>query len=250
MLADKFDVKESSLFEAFDILARNLSKEYYEDHREDIRYLAENSFLEEYDEDNLQSAFVDAAAVSTAYTLMKRCGLETEEYFSHEDFLPIFDFNTADAVCLLGTAVSEQSEKVFRQIAITITKTERERSSEHEQHHLSEERGLSDTKPEHSATGSAFGEIREDAKNISTEASNSLVQFPTPERETLPSSIGDRSNSNQTDGSNHDRFTEKADTSQQDDLSDGMGRIHEQLEGASGGTDTDGTYLQLNLCCF
>lgn len=37
MLADKFDVKESSLFEAFDILARNLSKEYYEDHREDIR---------------------------------------------------------------------------------------------------------------------------------------------------------------------------------------------------------------------
>ena len=37
MLADKFDVKDSSLSEAFDIIARNLSKEYYEDHREDIR---------------------------------------------------------------------------------------------------------------------------------------------------------------------------------------------------------------------
>ena len=247
MLSDKFDVEESSLFEAFDIIARNLSKAYYEDHRDDIRYLTGSSFLEDYDELSLQTAFVDAATVSTSYTLMKRCGLDTEAYFTHEDFLPIFDFNTADAVCLLGTAVSEQSEKIFRQIAITIAKTERERSSEYEQHHLSEERGLSDTKPEHSATGSAFGEIREDAKNISPEASDSLVQFPTPERETLPSSIGDRSHRNQTDGSNHDRFTEKADTSRQDDLSDGMGRIHEQLEGASGGTDTGGTYLQLNL---
>ena len=238
MLADKFDVKESSLFEAFDILARNLSKEYYEDHREDIRYLAENSFLEEYDEDNLQSAFVDAAAVSTAYTLMKRCGLETEEYFSHEDFLPIFDFNTADAVCLLGTAVSEQSEKVFRQIAITITKTERERSSEHEQHHLSEERRLSDTKPEHNLAGTATRQIWEDAQNLPSGTSDSFVQLPDPERETLSPSVGDRPNSNQTDGTDYDRFTENAGTSRQDDPSDGMGGIHEQLEIAGRGTDT------------
>ena len=247
MLADKFDVKESSLFEAFDILARNLSKEYYEDHREDIRYLAENSFLEEYDEDNLQSAFVDAASVSTAYTLMKRCGLETEEYFSHEDFLPIFDFNTADAVCLLGTAVSEQSEKVFRQIAITITKTERERSSEHEQHHLSEERGLSDTKPEHSLTGTATRQIWEDAQNLPSGASVSFVQLPDPERETLSPSVGDRPNSNQTDGTDYDRSTENAGTSRQDDPSDGMGGIHEQLEIAGRGTDTGGVNLQLTL---
>jgi N12 class adenine-specific DNA methylase/adenine-specific DNA methylase len=247
MLADKFDVKESSLFEAFDILARNLSKEYYEDHREDIRYLAENSFLEEYDEDNLQSAFVDAAAVSTAYTLMKRCGLETEEYFSHEDFLPIFDFNTADAVCLLGTAVSEQSEKVFRQIAITITKTERERSSEHEQHHLSEERGLSDTKPEHSLTGTATRQIWEDAQNLPSGASVSFVQLPDPERETLSPSVGDRPNSNQTDGTDYNRSTENAGTSRQDDPSDGMGGIHEQLEIAGRGTDTGGANLQLTL---
>ena len=36
-------------------------------------YLIENSFLEEYDEDNLQLAFEDATTISTAYTLMKRC---------------------------------------------------------------------------------------------------------------------------------------------------------------------------------
>ena len=64
MLSDKFDVEESSLFEAFDIIARNLSKAYYEDHKDDIRYLSGSSFLEDYDEFSLQTAFVDAATVS------------------------------------------------------------------------------------------------------------------------------------------------------------------------------------------
>ena len=63
---------------------------------------------------------------------MKRCGLDTDGYFEHEDFLPVFNFNTADAVALLGTAISEQAEEIFREIAITIIKTERERSEEYE----------------------------------------------------------------------------------------------------------------------
>jgi N12 class adenine-specific DNA methylase len=247
MLADKFDVKNSSLSEAFDIIARNLSKEYYEDHREDIRSLTENSFLAEYDEDSLRSAFVDAATVSTTYTLMKRCGLDTQEYFSHEDFLPIFDFNTTDAVCLLGTAVSEQSEQIFRQIAITITKTERERSDEHEQHHLSEERGLPDTQSEHNLTGEILGQIREDAKNLPSEASDSIIQFHAPERETLSTPAGDRPDSEQADHSDNDRLAENADPTRQDDASDGMGRLHEQPESTGGGNDTDGAYIQLNL---
>ena len=247
MLADKFDVEENSLFEAFDIIARNLSKEYYEEHREDIRYLTESSFLDEDDELSLQTAFVDAATVSTSYTLIKRCGLNTEDYYSHEDFLPIFDFNTPDAVCLLGTAVSEQSEKVFRQIAITITKTDRERSIEHEQYHLSNERRLPDTKSEHNLSGTAFGQIREDAQNLSSGASDSFVQLADSERETLSTSVGDRPNSNQTDGPDYDRFTESADSTGQDDAADGMGGLHERLESTGRGNDSSGAYLQLNL---
>ena len=247
MLTDKFDVTGNPLVEGFDIIARNLSREYYDNHREDIRYLTENSFLAEYDEDNLRSAFVDAVTVSTAYTLMKRCGLDTEKYFSHEDFLPIFDFNTADAVCLLGTAVSEQSKQVFRQIAITITKTERERSDKHEQHHLSEERGISDTQPEHNLTGEILGQIREDAENLPSGTSDSLIQFHAPERETLSTPAGDRSDSEQATHSDNDRLAENADPTRQDDAADGMGRLHEQPESTGGGNDTDGAYIQLNL---
>ena len=247
MLTDKFGVAESSLSGAYDIIARNLSKEYYEDHREDIRSLTENSFLAEYDEDSLRTAFVDAATVSTTYTLMKRCGLDTQEYFSHEDFLPIFDFNTADAVCILGTAVSEQSEKIFRQIAITITNTERERSNEHEHHYLSAERGLSDTQPEHNLTGTATRKIREDAESLPTGSPDSDVQFPPLERETLSPPVGDRPNSSQTNGTDYDRFTESTDTARQDDTADAVGRVYEQLESAGRGNNPIGTDLQLGL---
>ena len=38
---------------------------------------------------------------------MSRCGLEPEQYFSHEDFMAIFDFNTPATVGALGTAVSQ-----------------------------------------------------------------------------------------------------------------------------------------------
>ena len=145
MLKNKFDVRDNNISDAFHNIARNMSKEYYDNNKGDIHYLIENSFLDEYDEDNIQKIFEDAATVSTAYTLIKRCGLDIDEYFEHEDFLPVFDFNTADTVALLGTAVSEQSEKIFREIAITIIKTERERSEEYERNHLQKERGLSDT---------------------------------------------------------------------------------------------------------
>ena len=247
MLTDKFGVEESSLSEAFDIIARKLSKEYYEDHREDIRSLTKNSFLAEYDEASLRTAFVDAATVSTTYTLMKRCGLDTQEYFSHEDFLPIFDFNTADTVCILGTAVSEQSEKIFRQIAITITNTERERSGEHEQHYLSAERGLSDTQPEHYLAGTATRQIREDAESLPSGSPDSDIQFPPLERETLSPPVGDRPNSSQKDGTDYDRFTESTDTARQDDTADAVGRVYEQLESSGRGNNPIGTDLQLSL---
>ena len=50
--------------------------------------------MEEYDEYNIEVQFKSAATVSITYALMSRCGLEPEQYFGHEDFMPIFDFNT------------------------------------------------------------------------------------------------------------------------------------------------------------
>ena len=252
MLKDRYDVEENNLSDAFYNIARNISKEYYNNHKRDISYLIENSFLEEYDGDNLQIAFEEAATISTAYTLMKRCGLETDGDFEHEDFLPVFDFNTADTVALLGTAVSEQSEQIFREIAVTIIKIEHERSNEHERNHLLEERRLSDTRHHIDRAGGqqgteSIGQIRQNEETISSGASDTVIQFPITEGEVVSSPVGDRQDSKQTDGANHGRFTENTDPTGQDETADGMGRIHEQSQSSGRRNDIDGTNIQLTL---
>lgn len=248
MLADKFDVHADNLLDGFYNIAKDLAAEYYDNHKEDLPYFAENSFLEDYDEDNLKVAFKNAATVSIAYTLMKRCGLDTESYFEHEDFSPIFDFNTAAAVSLLGTAVSEQSEQVFRQISLTIIKTERERSSEYERNHLQPERGLSDTQSHtDTARGTAPRQVRQNEENPSGGTPQSPVQPLAFEREAVPPSTGNRPNSQPQAGADNERFTEITDTPRQDDTADEMGGLHEQSESPSGRNDTDGAYIQLNL---
>ena len=119
-LAQRFDVPGSELSEQFEKIAAQLAAEYWNEHRQDILHIVDGSFLEEYDEFNIGAQFRNAAAVSIAYTLMSRCGLEPENYFEHEDFLSIFDFNTPDTLTELGTAVSQGSEAVLRQIEVTI----------------------------------------------------------------------------------------------------------------------------------
>ena len=105
-LGQRFDVSGSDLVEQFEKIAAQLAAEYWDDHQQDILRIVDGSFLEEYDEFNIGAQFRNAAAVSIAYTLMSRCGLEPENYFEHEDFLSFFDFNTQDTITELGTAVS------------------------------------------------------------------------------------------------------------------------------------------------
>ena len=110
--------------------AGQLTNEYWQNHQYDILHTVDGSFLEEYDEFNIGAQFRSAATVSIAYAVLSRCGLEPDEYFEHEDFLSIFDFNTPDTVAALGSAVSEQSERVLRQIEVTVKNYEREHLAE------------------------------------------------------------------------------------------------------------------------
>jgi hypothetical protein len=248
MLKDKFGVDSDNLADGFYNIANVLAKEYYDTYKSDISYLVEDSFLEKLDELNIEVAFENAATASIAYTLMQRCGLNTENYFEHEDFSSIFDFNTSAAVSFLGTAVSEQSEQVFRQIALTIIKTERERSNEHERNHLQPERGLSDTRHQTDRTAdTGIGQVRQNEENLSGAAPQSTVQPPVTDREAASTSIGNRPNSEQAIGPDNGRIAESADTARQDDTADGMGGTHEQPQSPSGRHDFDGTGVQLTL---
>ena len=148
-LERSYDVSGSNgIVEQMESAAAQLAKEYWKDHKRDILYNIDDSYLDGYDEFNTEVQFRNAAKVSITYMLMSRCGLESEAYMEPEDFMPVFDFNTPAAVAALGTAVSEISQQVLRQIEVAIRNYERERSQNHDRIDLHEERRLPDSRHE------------------------------------------------------------------------------------------------------
>ena len=134
MLESRYGVDgKGGLIDQLERIASQLAEEYWRDYKRDILAIVDDSFLYGYDEFNVGAAFQSAAAVSIAYSLMSRCGLEADDRFEHEDFLSIFDFNTPEAAAELGTAVSRINGEVLRQIEVTVKNYEREKLAERSQ---------------------------------------------------------------------------------------------------------------------
>ena len=235
-------------------IAGQMANEYWEDHQYDILHIVDGSFLEEYDEFNIGAQFRSAAAVSITYAVLSRCGLEPDEYFEHEDFLSIFDFNTPDTVTALGTAVSEESQKVLWQIEVTVKNYEREhlaeRSATHgEQPDLQPERGLPDSRPDDHGADGEHREIREDEEKLPERAPSGPVQQPAAVGEAVPAPAGNRADGDGTAGMDDAGADEISgrDGKPESVRPDALGGPHEQPESAGRGNDSDGAYLQLSF---
>ena len=258
MLESRYGVGGGDLGEQLAETARKLAGEYWADNGRDFLYIVDDSFLEEYDELNIEVQFKAAAAASIAYSLMSRCGLAPREYFTHEDFMPVFDFNTPATAQALGTAVSQINQQVLRQIGVTILNAERqaaqERRSEHEkQPDLQPERGLPDSRPETGRTaGNAPGQVRQDAENLPEGTPANPLQPVADERETVPAPVGDRPDREQPIGA-ADAVAGTVGGGDRGDESprhDAVGGPDEQLQSPGGGDSFGGTYQQLTLDLF
>ena len=200
MLESRYGVDgKGGLPDQLERIASQLAEEYWRDYKRDILAIVDDSFLYGYDEFNVGAAFQSAAAVSIAYSLMSRCGLEADDRFEHEDFLSIFDFNTPEAAAELGTAVSRINGEVLRQIEVTIKNYEREklaeRSHSHDRTDLHQERGLPDSRPdaERDAGGHETpGQVRETAQELPSGAQTGAVQPSGAVGEAVPAPAGDR----------------------------------------------------------
>ena len=187
----------NGLTEQFEAVASRLASEYWRDHSRDILGIVADSYLEEYDDYNIEVAFKNAAVVSITYSLMSRCGMQPEDHFEHEDFFSIFDFNTPRTVAALGTAVSEINEQVLRQIEVTIRNYEREHSAERtaehgEQPDLHDERRLHDSRPEDRGAGAAPRQVRADAPEVPEGASAHSLEPDDSGGSPVPAPAGDR----------------------------------------------------------
>ena len=255
MLERTYEVSGDDLAQQLADVAAKLADEYWNEHQQDFRYIVDGSFLEEYDEFNIEVQFKAAAAVSISYALMSRCGLEPEQYFSHEDFMAIFDFNTPATIGALGTAVSQLNQQVLRQIGVTIRNYEREqlaeRRTQHEQSHdLYPERRLPDSRPETERTADeAPGQVRQDAESVPEGTSAPDLQSPADEREAVPAPSGDRRDGAEPSGADDASAgggsgRDGADESQRPHE---VGGPDEHLQSPGRGNTDGGAYQQLSF---
>lgn len=263
-LAKTYDGVEDDFADTIYTIAYQLAKEYYKDNAQEIKYITEDSFLEDYDELNLRVTFLEALTASVAYTLMARCGLDTDTYLEREAFQSVYEFNTLAAVTALGTAVSDLSEQVLKDIGAIIKKYERqkaaERSSEHEQRDRNQQqpsadlqpgRGLSASRPDSGRTGITGNggtdrQIRTDAQELPETAPNHDIQRPAAGREVISPPTGDRPGSERKNGTADEGTDREESAPGQENGSDELGEPHEQLESPGRGNNSERTDLQLN----
>ena len=113
---------KSSLGLAIKSVSKILVEDNMQDYLEDLKFYRENSSLEPMTDEAVQLLFQNALENSIAFSMIKRCGLNSNDYFINEDFTPILAFDSYETITRLGVATSEISEMGIREIYNTIKK--------------------------------------------------------------------------------------------------------------------------------
>ena len=254
MLAQEYGIHHERLSQQIADIAGKLAESYWDNNSTDILAIVDGSFLMDYDDAGQELQFKSAAAISIMYTILERCGFEPEGYFDRDDFQAIYDFSTPDAVYALGTAVSDCSRDVLRNIERTVKTTIRRRNVERSQHEYEEQerdlldhRGLPAPEPDPQPAEDPVGQVRQDAPDVPDEPSPGTVQHDAPEREPVPAPDGSGADSREPDAADHGAASETDPGPGQGEPANGMGAAHEQPESAGRGTGADGADLQLSF---
>ena len=258
-LENRFGVSgEKGLADQLEQIASKLVTEYWNDNRRDILGILADSFLEEYDDYNVEVAFRNAATVSTTYALMSRCGLNPGDYFEHEDFLSVFDFNTRDTIAVLGSAISNSSEQILRQIAVTVKNYEREASLQRqaertqdygEQTELHAERGLFNSESDlERDRNEASGQVRSHEEEVSAGESSGAVEQHDFVGDSVPASEGNRRGGKPEIGTDDARTdeAERRDGGTESQRPDDVDGLDEQSQAPGRGSNSRRTDSQLS----
>ena len=246
-LEDSFGAERGvSLASQLETAAALLADEYWMGNSRDILGIVDGSSLEEYDGFNIGVSFREAAAVSIAHTLLRRCGYEPENYFEPQDYKAVFEWDTPEAVTALGTAVSENTQMVLRQIERTIRSYERSQKHDRDNLHDRERRPAARAEP---ARDGANRPLREAETALPQGAPAHTVEPDGTERDAVAAPARDGGSGAAADrpdaaeaggGSGRDRGAE----SRRPDEVDGP---HEQLQGSGRRSSSERIDLQLNL---
>ena len=254
MLAREYGIHHERLSQQIADIAGKLAESYWDNNSSDILAIVDGTFLMDYDEAGQELQFKSAAAISIMYTILERCGFEPEDYFDRDDFQAIYDFSTPDAVYALGTAVSDCSRDVLRNIERTVKTTIRRRNVERSQHEYEEQerdlldrRGLPTPEPDLEPAAEAAGPVRTDAPDVPDGASPGTVQLDAADREAASAPVGSGAGSGEPEAANDERVAESEPSPGQSAEPIDVGAAHEQPESTGGRSNPDGTDLQLSF---
>ena len=254
MLSKTYGISGERVSQQLADVAGKLVADYWDNNGGDIRAIVDGSLLMDYDEAGVEMQFKSAAAISVTYTLLERCGFEPAGWFDKDNFQAIYNFSTPDSVYALGTAVSDMSRKVLRQIERTVKTTIRRRNAERSQYEyeqqerdLLDRRGLPAPEPDPEPAPEAAGQVRQAAPDVPDEPSPGAVQHDAPEREPVPAPDGSGADSREPDAADHGAASETDPGPGQSAEPTDVGAAHEQSESAGRGTGDDGADLQLSF---
>ena len=253
MLAENYDVHSESFGQQLADVAGKLVQSYWDNNSSDILGIVDGSYLMSYDDAGRELQFKSAAAMGVTYMLLGRCGLDPAGWFDEKDFQAVYDFTTPSAVYALGTAVSDCSREVLRQIERTVKTTIRRRNIERsqeeyeQQSELHEDRRLFSAEPDLESAPEAAEPVRQDAPELSDGAAPGGVQHDVAERDPVPAPVGGGTDGRKQDATADERTVGEEPGSGQGEKPDGVGAAHEQPESAGGGNDPDRADLQLSF---
>ena len=254
MLAREYGVRHERITQQIADICGKLVDSYWDNNSGDILDIVDGSFLMDYDEAGQEFQFKSAAAISITYAVLERCGFEPEGHFDQDDFQAIFSFSTPAAVYALGTAVSECSRDVLRNIERTVKTTIRRRNVERSQYEyeqqerdLLDRRGLPIPEPDPAPAGENTGQVRATAPDLPDEASPGAVQLDASVGNSASAPVGGGANRREPDAADHAGVAETEPGSEQGAVSDGVGAAHEQPESTGRGTGDERADLQLSF---
>lgn len=266
-IAKQFDMtsNDEDLGSFIKEIAKEQTGYYVDDYFKRLMKLKDGSLLESYEENELRNLYRNLLENSVAYSLMSRCDIETKFYFEADDFISIELFNTPEMLGVIGNSFQEESNSLLNVIS-RITKEliiqnrtfennnrlvddkieKNEGSVINGTNHILNSGRLSNAQFD-SRQGDTFRKIRNDEEKVSegTAARDSLFTSSKESTELLLN--GNREESKRDDGNVDEGIVNEKSSTEQRDISDGMGTAYEQPSKNSGRNHSEGDNLQLDL---
>ena len=239
----------------------NAISDNYRDYYEELLKAADNSALADMSDDEISSTFVLQLMTSVSHTVLVRLGIDPAAIFHGDEYESIRLFNSPDTIVQLGTATSDISEMILRQIERSVRSMERQergtlanvepvlqnegRNSERSDENgtqLQAERGLPDSRYQNGrSAGGDDRQIRQNAEDVSQGASERDLQLPAASEQADGASVGDRQDGAGTgrtdDGADGaDRERDREDESRESDALDSANEQH-SAESRGDGTE-------------